>query len=129
MAQSRYSPTLAAPVRRAQDFNRALLDQAAMLFLSGDADGARRMLRGLVQASIGFDQLALLTGKPAQGLQRMLAPGGNPSMDNLAAIFAALRGGLNVRYCVRVVDGQRPHRATATQRYATAPANTLTSAP
>jgi len=34
----------------------------------------------------------------------MLSSNGNPSMDNLAAIFGALKDALQVRFDVRVVE-------------------------
>jgi DNA-binding phage protein len=36
------------------------------------------------------------TEKPSKSLHRMLSQNGNPSMDNLAAIFGAVRTRLNV---------------------------------
>lgn len=92
--------------RVAQDpaFAKALLDEAATLFLSGEPETARLILRDLVNATVGFEQLAALTHKPSKSLHRMLSPKGNPSMDNLAAIFAALNGWLKVRFDVRVVE-------------------------
>lgn len=54
------------------------------------------MLRDLVNASVGFERLAVLTGKPSKSLHRMLSERGNPSMDNLAAIFNAVRRKLKV---------------------------------
>ena len=68
-----------------------LLDEAAILFLNGEPEIARMMLRDLVNATIGFEQLAALTEKPSKSLHRMLSPTGNPSMDSLAAIFRAVR--------------------------------------
>ena len=73
-----------------------LLDEAAILFLNGEPEIARMMLRDLVNATIGFEQLATLTEKPSKSLHRMLSPTGNPSMDNLAAIFRAVREKLQV---------------------------------
>ena len=64
--------------------------------LSGALDWARLILRDLINATIGFEQLARLTAKPSKSLHRMLSPAGNPSMDNLAAIFHAIRERLNV---------------------------------
>lgn len=92
--------------RVAQDpaFAKALLDEAATLFLSGEPETARLILRDLVNATVGFEQLAALTHKPSKSLHRMLSPKGNPSMDNLAAIFAAVKGWLKVRFDVRVVE-------------------------
>lgn len=86
-------------VQRVQDdstFAQALLDEAATLFLNGEPEIARMMLRDLVNATIGFEQLAALTEKPSKSLHRMLSPTGNPSMDNLAAIFRAVREKLQV---------------------------------
>lgn len=86
-------------IQRVQDdstFAQALLDEAATLFLNGEPETARLILRDLVNATIGFEQLAALTSKPSKSLHRMLSPTGNPSMDNLAAIFRAVRDKLQV---------------------------------
>ena len=86
-------------IQRVQDdstFAQALLDEAATLFLNGEPETARLILRDLVNATIGFEQLAVLTEKPSKSLHRMLSPTGNPSMDNLAAIFRAVRDKLHV---------------------------------
>jgi DNA-binding phage protein len=72
-------------------FAEALLDEAATLFLSGEPTTARLILRDLVNATVGFERLAAETAKPAKSLHRMLSENGNPSMDNLAAVFEALR--------------------------------------
>ncbi len=65
-----------------------------LLFLSDEPETARLILRDLVNATVGFEQLAVLTDKPSKSLHRMLSPKGNPSMDNLAAIFGAIRARL-----------------------------------
>ncbi|MBO1011604.1 MULTISPECIES: DNA-binding protein [Acidovorax] len=96
--------TVVERVRREPEFARALLDEAATLFLNGETDTARLVLRDLVNATVGFEQLATVTKKPSKSLHRMLSPRGNPSMDNLAAIFGAVRTGLKVDFDVRVVE-------------------------
>jgi DNA-binding phage protein len=58
--------------------------------MSGEAETARLILRDLVNATLGFEQLAKLTDVPSKSLHRMLSPRGNPSMDNLAAILSAV---------------------------------------
>jgi DNA-binding phage protein len=73
-------------------FAKALLNEAATLFLNGEPDSARLTLRELVNATVGFEQLAT----PNKSLHRMLSERGNPSMDNLAGIFDALRRQLKV---------------------------------
>ena len=66
------------------------------MFLGGVPETARLILRDLDNATLGFEQLATMTDKPSKSLHRMLSPNGNPSMDNLAAIFGAVRSRLNV---------------------------------
>ena len=84
-------------------FAKALLDEAATLFLGGEPETARLILRDLVNATVGFEQLAEMTDKPSKSLHRMLSPKGNPSMDNLPAIFCAMRAQLKVNLEVRAV--------------------------
>jgi DNA-binding phage protein len=57
-----------------------------------------------VNATVGFETLAELTQKPSKSLHRMLSLNGNPSMDNLAAIFVAVRNWLKVTFDVRVIE-------------------------
>lgn len=99
-----FKQTVIERVERDPAFAKALLDEAATLFLSGEPDAARLILRDLVNATVGFESLAELTHKPSKSLHRMLSPKGNPSMDNLAAIFGALRSWLKVAFDVRVVE-------------------------
>lgn len=99
-----FKQTVAERAERDPAFARALLDEAATLFLSGEPDAARLILRDLVNATVGFEHLAELTQKPSKSLHRMLSPHGNPSMNNLAAIFHAIRDWLRVGFDVRVVE-------------------------
>jgi DNA-binding phage protein len=99
-----FKQTIVERVERDPEFAKALLDEAATLFLSGETETARLILRDLVNATLGFEQLAVLTHKPSKSLHRMLSPKGNPSMDNLAAIFGAVRTSLNVGLEVRTVE-------------------------
>ena len=99
-----FKQTVVERVQRDPAFAKALLDEAATLFLSGEPDSARLILRDLVNATIGFENLAELTHKPSKSLHRMLSPKGNPSMDNLAAIFDAVRNWLKVAFDVRVIE-------------------------
>jgi DNA-binding phage protein len=96
-----FKQTIVERVERDPAFAQALLDEAATLFLNGEPETARLILRDLVNATIGFEQLGALTDKPSKSLHRMLSPTGNPSMDNLAAIFYAIRECLHVNFEAR----------------------------
>ena len=91
-----FRDTVVERVRRDPAFARALLDEAATLFLNGEPSTARLILRDLVNATIGFERLAVKTSKPAKSLHRMLSKRGNPSMDNVAAILSVVRKELGV---------------------------------
>jgi DNA-binding phage protein len=52
---------------------------------------------------VGFERLAEATGKPVKSLHRMLSAAGNPSMDNLAVIFGAVRRELGVGIRVKTI--------------------------
>jgi DNA-binding phage protein len=83
--------------RRQSGFAKVLLDEAVTLFLNGEPDTARLILRELVNATVGFERLATITGKPAKSLHRMLSIHGNPSMDNLSTILDVLRKELRLK--------------------------------
>jgi len=98
-----FKQTVTERVRRDPTFAQALLDEAATLFLNGEPAPARMILRDLVNATIGFERLAVKTDMPSKSLHRMLSARGNPGMDNLAAIFKALRKKLRVGLTVQAV--------------------------
>ena len=99
-----FKRTVAERTQRDPAFARAMLDEAATLFLNGEPDTARLILRDLVNATIGFEGLATETEKPAKSLHRMLSKQGNPSMDNLAAIFDILRRKLGVELEAHTIE-------------------------
>ncbi len=77
-------------------FTAALLDEAITLFLNDEPDVARLVLRDLVNATVGFEELALEVNKPSKSLHRMLSARGNPTMDNLTKIIGILRSKLGL---------------------------------
>jgi DNA-binding phage protein len=91
-----FKQTVVERVRRDPAFAKALLDEAATVFLNGEPHTARLLLRDLVNATIGFEALAIETEKPVKSLHRMLSKNGNPTMDNLAAILSVVRKKLGV---------------------------------
>ncbi|MDY7576740.1 transcriptional regulator [Herbaspirillum sp. RTI4] len=101
-----FKHTIVERVDRDPAFAKALLDEAATSFLNGEPDVARLILRDLVNATVGFERLAELTQKPSKSLHRMLSPKGNPSMDNLAAIFGVVRMRLKVGIEARTVEAR-----------------------
>lgn len=98
-----YKETVENRLRHDPAYAAALLDEAISLFLSGEPVTARLILRDLVNATVGFEKLALETERPSKSLHRMLSAGGNPTMNNLTRIIGILRRNLNVNIEVRTV--------------------------
>lgn len=92
----RFKETVLRRVEREPRFARALLDEALTLFLNGEPDAAKLLLRDLINATLGFEELARRTGTPSKSLHRMLSASGNPTMASLSAILVALKKGLHV---------------------------------
>jgi DNA-binding phage protein len=90
-------------IQREPEFASALLDEAIFLFLNGEPEVARLILRDLVNATVGFEELAIATAKNSKSLHRMLSASGNPTMDNLATIIDVLRKALKVEIQVKAV--------------------------
>jgi DNA-binding phage protein len=99
-----FKHTIVERVQRDPEFAKALLDEAATLFLNGEPHTARLVLRDLVNATVGFEELAVETARPAKSLHRMLSNKGNPTMDNLAAILSVVRKKLGVEIQAHTVE-------------------------
>ena len=99
-----FKETVFARAQRDGKFRQALFTEAINAYLAGDSATGKTMLRDLVNATIGFESLAAEVGAPSKSLHRMLSPKGNPSMDNLAAIFGAVRHWLKVGFEVHTVE-------------------------
>jgi DNA-binding phage protein len=99
-----FKQTIAKRTQRDPEFAKALLDEAATLFLNGEPHTARLILRDLVNATVGFEELAAGTARPAKSLHRMLSKKGNPTMDNLAAILSVVRKKLGVEIQAHTVE-------------------------
>ena len=86
-----FKQTIAARARREPRFREALFTEAINAYLAGDTAEGKAMLRDLVNATVGFEGLALEIRKPSKSLHRMLAPRGNPSTENFFSIVSALQ--------------------------------------
>lgn len=88
--------TIQTRIKSDPAFAEALLKEATDMFLNGDAEAARLLLRDVVNATVGFEQIAVATNRPSKSVHRMLSARGNPTMDSLTAIFLALKKALHV---------------------------------
>ncbi len=98
-----YKETINDRLKTDAIYSTALLDEAITLFLNGEPDTARLILRELVKSTVGFEVLAIKTDKPSKSLHRMLSVKGNPTMNNLTNIISILRKALKVDIEVHTV--------------------------
>jgi DNA-binding phage protein len=82
-------------------FRKALLTEAMNAYLGGDEAAGKSVLRDVINATIGFEQLGAELGKPSKSLHRMLGPNGNPSTGNFFAILRVLQKRVGVRLTVK----------------------------
>jgi DNA-binding phage protein len=97
-----FKQTITARVQSEPAYARALLQQATSLLLQGEPQTAKLLLRDLVNASIGFEQLARDMDKPAKSLHRMLSAAGNPTLSHVSAMLAAIAAYLGVEIQTKV---------------------------
>lgn len=96
-----FRDTVYQRAQRDASFTKALLTEAMNAYLGGDEATGKAVLRDVINATIGFEQLAAKLQKPSKSLHRMLGPKGNPRTDNFFAILQALRKSVGVKLTVK----------------------------
>jgi len=96
------------PMRQARFY------EALRAFFIGRDDEGKLHLRDVINASMGFEQLAIATGLPSKSIHRMLSKNGNPTSRNLFLLIRtiALKEGFDVRVSVgdvRTTRGEVPN--------------------
>ena len=86
-----FKDTIRSRVQEDPEFRRELFLESVNCLLGGDLETAKGMLRDFVNATIGFERLGELTGKPPKSLMRMLGPKGNPQARNLLDLIVHLQ--------------------------------------
>ncbi len=94
-------------------FANALLVETGNLFLNGESQSARLVLRDLVNATIGFEALAEQVSISSKSLHRMLSKDGNPRMNNIAAIFSAISKNFDVHIAISIAKANKRKRILA----------------
>ena len=100
-----FKDTVVARAQRDPRFREALFTEAINAYLGGDTVAGKAILRDLVNATVGFEQLAVEIKKPSKSLHRMLAPRGNPSTENFFGIVNALQKKTRVKLHVTAKAG------------------------
>ena len=87
-----YKDSLKAIVERNPHMAAEMLEDAINALLAGELDEGRLLLRQYVNATIGFPELARLTGKADKNLMRSLGPtGSRQSVSDRADLHGSRR--------------------------------------
>lgn len=86
-----FKATVAARVHRDPRFREALFSEALNAYFVGETTQGKAILRDLVNATIGFEELGTTLHVPSKSLHRMLSPRGNPSTETFFGIVRALQ--------------------------------------
>lgn len=86
-----FKDTVQARAQTDPAFREALLKEGIDALIAGDVDTGRAVLRDYINATIGFDELAVATGTPSKSLMRMFGPKGNPNAKNLFSVIEVLQ--------------------------------------
>ena len=86
-----FKDTIKDRVARDSAFREELLKEGIECLLTGDVETGKAVLRGFINATIGFDALGTATERSPKSLMRMLGPKGNPQARNLFEIIAYLQ--------------------------------------
>jgi DNA-binding phage protein len=100
-----FKDTVVARVQRDPRFRELHFTEAINAYLGGDTAAGKAILRDLVNATVGFEELAAELNKPSKSLHQMLAPRGNPSTENFFSIVSALQTKARVRLRVTAKAG------------------------
>jgi hypothetical protein len=99
-----FKDTVKARAGRDPQFREALLTEGVGALLAGDLDGGKAVLRDYINATIGFESLAEVTGTPAKSLMRMFGPRGNPNARNLLSVIGELQRASGVSLLVHSAE-------------------------
>ena len=98
-----FKKTVQARAERDPAFREGLLKEGVKLLLAGDVDTGKILLRDYINATIGFEELGCLTGKPPKSIMRMFGPSGNPHARNLFQIISHIQQYEGVRLEVNAI--------------------------
>ncbi|MCY4548306.1 MAG: transcriptional regulator [Defluviicoccus sp.] len=98
-----FKETIKGRIDRDPAFREELLKEGVERLLSGDVDTGKTILRDYINATMGFRELGILTGKSPKSLMRMFGPDGNPQARNLFEVIGCLQDRERLRLKVETV--------------------------
>ena len=85
-----HKETVRLRARRDPEFRECLLEEGVRCLLAGEADVAKIVFGDYVEATVGFEQLGAMTGRPPESLRQMLSPECDPGAGDLLEVIARI---------------------------------------
>ena len=98
-----FKETVQLRAQRDPAFREGLLKEGIECLLAGDVDMGKIVLRDCINATIGFEELGVLTNRPPKSLMRMFGPSGNPHARNLFEVIRCVQQNEGVRLEVKAI--------------------------
>ena len=98
-----FRTTVMERAQRDREFREELLRESLEAMLNGNPQVGKDMLRDLINATIGFDELARRVNKSPKSIMRMFSTNGNPYSNNLFSVIEAIRQEEGVRLEIAAV--------------------------
>jgi DNA-binding phage protein len=98
-----FRDTVRKRAERDPAFRKALFQEAVQALLEGNIDDGRATLRAYINATVGFERLSKVLGRPQKSLMRMFGRDGNPTAENLLGVISALQTETGVHLQIRAV--------------------------
>jgi len=102
------SPAIYRRLQVHRTFRECVLLECVRALLDDDVEMAKALLRRMTDATLGYDDLAVLMETHPKSLVRMLSRQGNPSARNLIAILTRVAHANGARFTVQLAE--RPDR-------------------
>lgn len=98
-----FRDTVRKRAERDPAFREALFQEAVQALLQGNTGDGRATLRAYINATVGFERLSKVLGRPEKSLMRMFGSDGNPTAENLLGVISALQAETGVHLEIRAV--------------------------
>jgi len=98
-----FRETVVEAAQRDPAYRRGLLTRGIGFILSGEPEDVavgKSLVRDYINATIGFKELGLQLDKKPKSLMRMFSATGNPRLDSLACVLAALQEHEGIHFTV-----------------------------
>lgn len=91
-------------------FRACVLREAVRAMLDDNLDLTKGLLRRVIDATVGYDDLAVRMEGHPKSLMRMLSPAGNPSARHLVGILTRMAQANGVTFVVHLGEARRVRR-------------------